>query len=189
MRVCPGSKTQMEREESPFVLMFSLFGLFIFYFVVFFCGGSHGQHKHLRGGTRAEEKYYITPLIYSIFCSSTLNHFKTLPLPSGWAAAARLWIGHIFHRPGWAAPLLPSSLSPSCSLSLFLSLSPTLSVRSLSLCSLLLSPTLFPSLSNPLAPSSPPPPQLSAVDALLTYSMDSGGEGGEGWMEDQWEKW
>uniref|UniRef100_H3CW48 Mitogen-activated protein kinase 8 interacting protein 1 n=1 Tax=Tetraodon nigroviridis TaxID=99883 RepID=H3CW48_TETNG len=25
--------------------------------------------------------------------------------------------------------------------------------------------------------------------ALLTYSMDSGGEGGEGWMEDQWEKW
>ncbi|KAI3377380.1 hypothetical protein L3Q82_008570, partial [Scortum barcoo] len=49
-----------------------------------------------------------------------------------------------------------------------------------------LSPTLPPSLSNPLAPS---PPLLSAVDALLTYSMDSGGEGEEGWMEDQWEKW
>lgn len=51
-----------------------------------------------------------------------------------------------------------------------------------------LSPTLPPSLSNPLVPS-PPPPLLSAVDALLTYSMDSGGEGEEGWMEDQWEKW
>ncbi|XP_077569446.1 C-Jun-amino-terminal kinase-interacting protein 1 isoform X1 [Stigmatopora nigra] len=30
---------------------------------------------------------------------------------------------------------------------------------------------------------------FSASDALLTYSMDSGGEGEEGWMEDQWEKW
>ncbi|XP_034077183.1 C-Jun-amino-terminal kinase-interacting protein 1-like isoform X2 [Gymnodraco acuticeps] len=51
---------------------------------------------------------------------------------------------------------------------------------------------VFPhsSLSNILAPSPPPPPPLlSAVDALLTYSMDSGGEGEEGWMEDQWEKW
>lgn len=68
--------------------------------------------------------------------------------------------------------LLPFSLSPSSL--------PTLAPPSLP-------PSLPLSLSNPLAPSSPP--LLLAVDALLTYSMDSGGEGGEGWMEDQWEKW
>lgn len=61
---------------------------------------------------------YITPLIYSIFCSSALNNSQTyLLLPSGWAAGARLWIGHISHRPGWAAPLLPLPFQFSLTLS------------------------------------------------------------------------
>ncbi|XP_037102440.1 C-Jun-amino-terminal kinase-interacting protein 1 isoform X1 [Syngnathus acus] len=46
----------------------------------------------------------------------------------------------------------------------------------------------------PLPPAPPfftlqTPCSFSASDALLAYSMDSGGEGEEGWMEDQWEKW
>lgn len=167
-----------EREES-LVLTFILLGLFVPLDVWYLPAVAHmdGKNNWKREAERKSGADYITPVIYSIFCSSSLNNSQTcLPLPFGGAAAAKVWIGHISHRPGWAAPLLPLPFQRSLSLSL-------------SLCSLLLSPTLFSSLSNPLAPSSPPPPQLSAVDALLTYSMDSGGEGGEGWMEDQWEKW
>ena len=137
------------------------------------------QSKHPREKERERGVDYITLLLCGRFSSSALNSSPfhiSLSLSSGWAAAAAgLWIGRLSHRPGLAAPLLP--LPPA----LFLLAPPSC-------------PPSPPSLPNPpcsfsSSSSSSSSPLLSAVDALLTYSMDSGGEGEEGWMEDQWEKW
>lgn len=116
-----------------------------------------------RSKSDAHSRLYNTTPLWQL----RLPGFKQPPHPSisppsGWAA--RLWIGLVSHRPGQTAPLFPP-------------FPPARSSHSSSLLHFL----------NPLAPSCPP--LLLPVDALLTCDMESEGEGGEGWMEDQWEKW
>ncbi|TKS69511.1 C-Jun-amino-terminal kinase-interacting protein 1 [Collichthys lucidus] len=115
------------------------------------------------------------------FSSSALNNS-----PPYIAAAAAAAAAAVKGSESDASPIDPDELHHP-----LLLLLPLLRLSSCLLLPLAHPPSLPPSLSNPLAPSppAPPPPLLSAVDALLTYSMDSGGEGEEGWMEDQWEKW
>lgn len=126
----------------------------------------------------------LTP---AVFCSGIVNltqrrvDYITLLLSGTFTSTAPN------NYPIYLAPLrVSASSSEALNRTHFSSTRTSCAPSSLSSGSLLL---LFhpPSLSNPPALSHPP--LLLDVDVLLTSSMESGGEGGEGWMEDQWEKW